>query len=471
MEKYTSWCGNVAKHNPHDSGSTRREGQLVTRRQAVSSAVAAAASLTILPAGLARGYSANEKISLGVIGAGGRGWANTQALAKAGAEVAALCDVDRNRLESAKRKYTQARTYTDFRELLTKEKGLDAVVVSTPDHTHAPASIMAMQQGLHCYCEKPLTHNVYEARRMAEVAAAKKVITHMGTGAQSDAASIRTVEAIRAGHIGDVIEAHCWTNRPIWPQGAERPPGEDPVPKHLDWNLWLGPAPLRPYKAEWPKDHWVVKRWKHRQVYHPFVWRGWWDFGTGALGDIAPHIMNVVFWALELGAPSAVEVVDTSGMKPEMFPVWSIIRFEFPGKAGKPGLKLYWYDGDKLPPADLIEGTRGHPILFVGTKGRLRVGDTPVPREQFKDYQWPEPTLPRRDEIHREWLKCIKESREAGCPFSYAGPMTEAYLLGNIALRVGQRIEWDPAAFRITNCERANQYLRREYRKGWEDLV
>ncbi len=439
----------------------------ITRRSYLKSTAAAATAFTILPAGLARGYAANEKLNLGIIGAGGRGGANLQAVA--GENIAALCDVDRGPLNAAARRFPDAKTYTDFRELLSEAKGLDAVVVSTPDHCHAPASVMAMKQGLHCYCEKPLTHSVHEARVMAQVATEKNLITHMGTGAQSSEASIRTVEAIRAGHIGDVVEAHCWTDRPIgwWAQGMERPAGEDPVPDHIDWDLFIGPAPMRPFKAAWPEDHPARKKWRHPQVYHPFVWRGWWDFGTGAIGDIAPHVMNVVFWALELGPPSGVEVVDTSGMMPEMFPEWSIVRYDFPAREGRPPFKLFWYDGKKTPPAELLAGSSGGNPLFVGTKGSIRVGGTPYPAKEFSDYEWPEPTLPRRGEIHAEWIKGIKNGTQTGCPFSYAGPMTEAYLLGNIALRVGQRIEWDATASRVTNCEEANPYLHREYRDGW----
>jgi len=441
-------------------------GRVSRRRFLKSTAIATA--FTVIPSGLVRGYSANEKLNIGIIGAGGRGAANTRGVSSE--NIVALCDVDENRLNAQAAKYPKARKYFDFREMLEKEKNLDAVVVSTPDHTHAIASIMAMKLGLHVYCEKPLTHDVYEARQMAKIAEEKKLITHMGTGAQSSEGAIRTVEAIRAGHIGEIVEAHCWTNRPIWPQGMNRPKGEDPVPPYLKWDLWIGTAPMRPFKATWPEDSPVVKKWRKRQVYHPFVWRGWWDFGTGALGDIAPHIMNIVFWALELGAPKTVEVVECSGMMPEAFPEWSVIRFDFPARGKHPPLKLFWYDGGKLPPKDLFEGGKvpANGTLFVGTKGRIKPGGKPYPSKDFADYQFPEPTLPRREEIHREWVKCVKTGKQPGCPFSYSGPMTEAYLLGNIALKVGRKIEWDPVAFRITNCEEANKYLRREYRKGWE---
>lgn len=439
----------------------------ITRRDLLKS-TAAAGALVILPSGLARTYAANEKLDIGVIGAGGRGGANLDGVS--GENIVALCDVDRNRLNGAARKHPNATKYVDFRELLEKEKSLDAVVVSTPDHCHAVASLTAMERGAHCYTEKPLTHNIREARLMAEVTKKRNLITHMGTTGQSKEEVVKTAEAIRHGDIGDVTEVHCWTNRPIWPQGFDRPPGEDPVPDSLEWNLWLGPAPVRPFKATWPENHPSRKRWPNQvNVYHPFVWRGWQDFGTGAIGDIAPHIMNVAFWALELGPPESVEVVDTSGMKDEMFPTWSIVRYDFPARGGKPALKMYWYDGDKKPPQDLLEGARGgSSTLFVGTKGRIMSGGKPFPEKDFADYEFPEPTLPRRDEIHLEWIKCVKSGKPTGTPFEYAGPMTEAYLLGNIALKTGQRIEWNAKRMRIKGNRKANQLLTREYRKGWE---
>jgi len=444
-------------------------GNRLNRRQFLRRAFLSGTAAAVAGRWAGTTSSAGDKLNLAIIGVGGRGRANMMACA--GENIVALCDVDEGRLNAAASKFPKARKYADFRELLDKEKHLDAVVVSTPDHTHAAAGVMAMKRGLHVYCEKPLTRDVHEARVMTKLAAEKKLITHMGTGAQSSESSIRTVEAIRAGDIGKVVEAHCWTNRPIWPQGMRRPPGEDEVPPSLHWDLWIGPAPMRPFKAVWPPNDPVRKKWpRARQVYHPFVWRGWWDFGTGALGDIAPHIMNVVFWALELGAPRTVEVVECSGMMPEAFPDWSIIRYDFPASDKHPEFKLFWYDGGKVPPADLLGGGKpgGGGTLFVGTKGNIRVGGKPFPQKKFADYQWPKPTLPRRGEIHAEWIKCVKNNTQPGCPFTYSGPMTEAYLLGNIALKVGEKIEWDPVKFRITNCERANQYLRREYRKGWE---
>jgi predicted dehydrogenase len=442
---------------------SHRLTQRITRRSCLKTA--AAGTLTILPARLAHGYSANEKVKIGVVGAG-IGAHNAERLAAFGEEIAALCEVDKGRLEHWGRSHPKARLYTDYRKMIESEK-LDGIVVATPDHTHANISIHAMREGLHCFCQKPLTHNVYEARLMAQVAAEKKLITQMGTDTQSSVEMLRTKELIQSGALGGVTEVHLGTNRPIWLQGADRPEGEDPLPPHLDWDLWLGPAPRRPYKATWPKNHPARKlaSFKHDFVYHPFVWRGWWDFGTGALGDIAPHAMNQVYFALDLGAPSAVEVVATSGMTREMFPEWSILRFDFPARGNQPPVKVFWYDGGKVLPRELGGGLGP---VYVGTKGSLPAGLGPFFGKKVEPYARPTPGPWDREEVHKDWTRGIRTGKQPGCAFGYSGPFTEAYLLGNIALRVNQRIEWDAKAFRITNCQEANQYLKREYRKGWE---
>lgn len=439
----------------------------MTRRTCLKTSAAALGSWMVLPSLSARTYAANEKVDLGFIGVGGRGGANLKALAELeDTNVVAVSDVDHGRLKNAAERFG-GKPYVDFRELLDQENGLDGFVVSTPDHQHAVASVMGMKQGLHCYCEKPLTHDIYESRVMAELAAEKNLVTHMGTGAQSHQSSVDTLAALRAGVIGDVKEVHVWTNRPIWPQGFEKPEGSDPVPETLDWDLWLGTAPERPYVAKWPEGH-PARKERGGVVYHPFVWRGWWDFGTGALGDIAPHSMNIAFWALQLGAPESAEVLETSGMMPEMFPDWTILRLNFAASHGKPPLSIYWYDGNKTPPAELLEGAPGggNP-LFVGTKGKMRTGGAPYPVSDFPDYTPPETDIQPRDEIHAEWVQCIKQGKKTGCPFEYAGPMTEAYLLGNIALKVGRKVEWDAENMKVTNCPEANQYVRREYRGNW----
>jgi predicted dehydrogenase len=433
-------------------------------RQAAASGAAVVSLPTLIQTARGQGRSPSDRLNLGIIGVGGRGGDNLKAVA--GENIAALCDVDRIRLDAAGGQFPKAKKYTDFRAMLNEQKGLDAVVVSTPDHCHAPASVMAMNRGLHVYCEKPLTHSIGEARVMSETAARKKLVTQMGTGAQSEEDEIRSVEIIRSGALGRIREAHVWTNRPIWPQGQNRPSGEDPVPPHLDWDLWIGPAPMRPYKSVYADGP-----FQGREVYHPFVWRGWWDFGTGALGDIAPHSMNVVFWALELGAPTRVEA-ESSGMMPEAFPSWSIIHFDFPAGKHHDPLRMTWYDGGKKPSAEVAEGValKDNGKLFVGQQGKLLLQDEKpilLPTAKFADYKPPEPTLPRRIEIHKDWIRAIKAGDQTGCHFGYSGPMTEGYLLGNIALRVGRAIEWDATGMKVTNCREAQQYVRRDYRQGW----
>jgi predicted dehydrogenase len=437
-------------------------------RRTFAKTSATTAGLLILPSGLARGYAANETVSVGIIGSGGRGGANLQGVSQAGARISAVCDIDRGRLGGAASKFPEAATYTDFRKLLDEQKSLDAVVVSTPDHTHAPAAVRAMRQGLHCYCEKPLTYRVHEARVMAQVAQEKKLSTHMGTPSRGSEDTVRSVEIVRSGALGEVTEAHFWTNRPIWAQGFDRPAGQDPVPDSLDWDLWLGPAAKRPFKDEWPKGHAIENsQWKHRKVYHPFVWRGWWDFGTGALGDIAPHMWSPAYWGLQLGAPASVEVVEMSGPVTEMYPAAATLKFNFPARPGRGPVSVYWYDGGNRPSAELAGmdevPNSGH--LLVGTKGILGTGN-----RSTAEFESVPRTLRRYDDMYVEWLRGIKngDPDQPSCPFSYAGPLTEAYLLGNIAMKVNQKIEWDASAMKITNCDAANEYVQREYREGWE---
>ena len=444
----------------------------MTRREALKQA---AGGLTILPAGLARGYSANEKLNIGVIGLAGMGGSDARRLDQLGENVAALCDVDSNVLEKRGAQYPKAAKYTDFRKMIEKEK-LDGVVVATPDHAHAYISVWAMKHDLHVYCQKPLTQTVHEARVMARVAAETKVVTQMGTQTSADPNNLRQVELIQSGALGEITEVHLATDRPVWPQGYDRPPGEDAVPRGLDWDLWLGPAPVRPYRAAWPKEHTVYspESWKRfiyqrnpsLPVYHPFTWRGWIEFGSGAMGDIAPHAMNVVFLALDLGAPAAVEVMNTSGMRREMYPEWTIVRFEWPQRGVHPPLRIYWYDGAKRPPADIGGGRGG--LVWIGARGSLPQGRGPFRGLTAEPYPKPPERDWGREEVHKDWVVAVKAGKPAPCHFGYAGPFTEAYQLANVALRVGHRIEWDPLAFRVTNCREANQYLTREYRRGWD---
>jgi predicted dehydrogenase len=402
--------------------------------------------------------SPNEKLNVGIIGAGGRGGGNLKSVAGAGENIAALCDVDDRTLGKAAESFPAAKTYNDFRKLL-EQKDLDAVVVSTPDHTHAVAAAMALRLGKHVYCEKPLTHSIHEARTLARLAAEAKVATQMGNAGHSSEGTRRVVELIRAGAIGPVSEVHSWTNRPIWPQGIPRPSDTPEVPAHVHWDLWLGPAPERPYHP----------------AYHPFKWRGWWDFGTGALGDMGCHIFDPPYWALELGYPTSVSA-EAPSSNPETAPPSSIVRYEFPARGERPAVALTWYDGGNLPPAALFDGDPPAPgssgSIFVGAKGRLlappgRGGSKLLPAGVFADYQAPEPTIPRSPGHHEEWIAACKTGSPTGTHFDYAAALTETVLLGQLALHSGRTIAWDAANMRPRDGSLDDPYIRREYRPGW----
>ena len=457
----------------------------MTRRESLRRA----ATFMILPAGLARGFSANEKLSLGIIGLTGMGGVDARTFNGLGENIAALCDVDSTILNKRGAEYPKAAKYTDFRKMIEKEK-LDGVIVATPDHNHAYISVHAMRHGLNVYCQKPLTRTVHEARIMTRVAAETKVITQMGTQTSAEPRVLRTVELVQSGVLGEITEIHMTTDRPIWPQGYERLPNSDPVPATLDWDLWLGTAPDRPYNGRWPQGHSVYNPENKREfggkgaVYHPFVWRGWTEFGSGALGDIAPHSMNVIFLALDLGAPSAVEVLETTGMQREMYPHSSVIRFDFAARGIHPPLSIYWYDGNRpLPehlqapePAAPPESSQpqqplrrgGGGMVWIGTRGSYPAGRGPFAGSKAEEPPAPPQREWGREEVHKDWAAAVKAGKPAPCHFGYAGPFTEAYQLGNVALRIGHRIEWDPFDFRVTNCREANQYLSREYRRGWD---
>ena len=409
-----------------------------------------------------RRLAANEKLNIGIIGAGGKGQVDTEGVA--GENIVALCDVDEIVLNRAAKKHPGAKLFRDYRVLLDEMKNLDAVTVSTPDHHHYPAAMRAIQRRLHVYVQKPLTHSIWEARQLAEAARRHRVATQMGNQGTSSDGIRQLVELIGAGTIGQVREVHIWTDRPIWPQGKARPAGADPVPKQLDWNLWLGPAPARPFKDKYPDVD--------RHVYHPFCWRGWWDFGTGALGDIGCHTLNYPMWALKLGAPLSAEVVATSGMiKNDCYPSWSIIRWDFPARGDLAPLKLFWYDGGKLPPKPAEMEKRefsDNGSLYIGDKGKL-LGSRLLPDSLMKDFKRPAPTLPRipEENHYKDWLIACKGGRPACSNFDFAGPLTETVLLGNIALRLGEKIAWEAKHLRVPGCPEADALIRREYRKGW----
>ena len=416
--------------------------------------------------------SPNEKLQIASIGVGGKGSSDCDQANNHG-KVIAICDVDDNHLKQKSEKFPDAVKFNDYREMLTKmEREIDAVTVSTADHTHAHASIMAMRLGKHVYCQKPLTHTVWEARMMREAARKYRVATQMGNQGTAENGLREAVEVVRSGAIGGVHEIHCWTNRPVWPQAPQitsRPAESVEPPKHVHWDLFLGPAPHRPYNA----------------AYHPFKWRGWWDYGTGALGDMACHTANMAFMACNLTYPKSV-YAEAGDVNPETYPTWAKVTLEFAGSRSMPPVKFVWYEGKKdgqklLPPADLLHGENppGSGSLIVGDKGVLYSPNDYgaayrlLPTDNFKDFKKPEPYMPRNgrgdDGMKAEWIAAAKGGPPAMSNFEYAGTLTETILLGNIAIRfAGTKLDWDGPHLRFTNHPKANQYVSKEYRKGWE---
>jgi hypothetical protein len=330
---------------------------------------------------------------------------------------------------------------------------IDAVVVATADHTHAPTSIRAIRKGLHCYCEKPLTHTVHEARLVAEAAKEHGVATQLGTQIHAGENYRRVVEIIQAGTLGDVTDVHVWVGKG-W-GGGERPEGGEDPPATLSWDLWLGPAPERPYVAG---------------RYHPAQWRRWWDFGQGTLGDMACHFMDLPFWALKLRHPTHCEA-EGPDVHPETCPNGLIVRYQYPERDGLVPAKLTWYDGNMVPKQ--VEGERvpNSGVMFVGTGGMMFAdyGSYRLfPQEKFKGFEPPKPTIARSIGHHAEWIKACKDGSPTTCNFDYSGALTEAVLLGNVAYRAGQALEWDAKSLKATNCPAADKYLRKEYRSGWE---
>jgi predicted dehydrogenase len=404
----------------------------------------------------------SEKLNIAGIGVGGRGADDLSELESE--NIVALCDVDDARAAETYKRYPAARRYKDFRRMLDKEdKNIDAVMVATPDHTHAAASMAAIRRGKHVYCEKPLTHTIHESRQLARAAREAKVATQMGNQGQAFEGPRLLSEWIAAGAIGGVREVHVWSNRPagMWPQGAKRPEGTPPVPAGLDWDLWLGPAPSRPYHA----------------TYVPFSWRDFWDFGTGPLGDMGSHNCAPVFEALKLGAPVSVEARSTEVFE-DTLPLASIVYYRFPARGDMPPVRLVWYDGGLLPerPEELEPGrnmSTEDGIIFVGDKGKILVegwgAQSPrlIPESRHRAYDFPAKTLPRSIGHHAEWVRACKEGTATGSNFDFASLVTEMVLLGNIAIRTGRKLTWDAPGMKFVGDDDANQYLHYEYRQGW----
>jgi predicted dehydrogenase len=410
----------------------------------------------------------SEKLNLGFIGAGGRGADNLENLKDQ--NVAALCDVDSDRAKATFERYPRVPRYRDFRVMLERERSLDAVVISTPDHTHAVATLAALSAGKHVYCEKPLTRTVQEARLVAQTARAAGVATQMGNQGMAFEGNRQISEWLNDGAIGAVREIHVWSDRPTqrgrtplwWPQGIERPTDQPAIPPTLDWDLWLGPAPWRPYHP----------------AYVPFSWRGWWDFGSGGLGDMGIHNLAPVFAALQLGPPASV-VASSTPQFPESVPMASLVHYEFPAAHGHPRISLHWYDGGLLPqrPEELDDDRPLDPedgILFVGDRGKMLVegwgGERPrlLPESRNREYRRPPKTLPRSVGHYEEWVQACKTGAPTRSNFDFAGPLTEAVLLGSVAIRVAnEKLLWDSINLKIPNFPEAERYLHYPYREGW----
>jgi predicted dehydrogenase len=451
---------------PQSNTETSRQ---VDRRQFLRS-VSAATTLLIVPRYLAAGAddaTASAKLNIAGIGIGGMGANNLVNLESQ--NIVALCDVDLNYAANVIAKYPKAKIWTDYREMLEKQTDIDAVMIATPDHTHAVIAMAAIRAGKHVYCQKPLCHNPYEARMLARAAAESKVATQMGIQGHSSEGFRLICEWIWAGAIGEVREVDAWCSLSYYPWGhaswsskwgAGRPTDTPPVPDKLNWDLWLGPAPERPYHP----------------AYHPQTWRCWWDFGNGMMGDRGAHTLDSVVASLKLGPPSSVEA-SSCGLNPETHPLSAIVTFQFPARETLPPVKLTWYEGVRAPRPASLEDSRDMPeeggVIFKGSQGTLMCGvygDSPrlIPETAMRSFARPAKTLPRVKASHEmDWVNAAKAGLQPGAHFGYSGPLTETCLLGNIAKRMDARIEWDATNLKITNLLDANRFVRAEYRQGW----
>ena len=467
-----------------------------SRRKFIRNTALTGAGFFIVPRHvLGRGFIApSDKLNVAGIGVGGKGTSDLLEIAKSPhVNIVALCDVDDRQAKKSRENYPKAPYYRDYRQMLEKErKNIDACTISTPDHTHAVATLAAMQLGKHVYTQKPLTHDIYEARVLAEAEKKYKVVTQMGNQGGSGDGVRLAKEMYDAGMIGTVTEAHAWTNRPVWPQGIPTPTGKFEVPTELDWDLWLGPAKYIDYHP----------------AYLPFNWRGWWAFGTGALGDMACHIMDPVFRLLPIDYPDSAECSVATVWKemwndtqnPDACPPASIIHLNYPRKDGKGNIRVSWYDGGLLParPDELLPneafGNWDGGVLLIGTKGKMLIdcyGANPrlLPTKLMKEKTMPKQTIKRVPEGHYvQWVNACLAGYGKGVtssPFSFAGPFTESILMGNLAIRswlmknpkltgwndkyLGRKkLLWDAKNMKVTNFDEANQFVRSEYRAGWE---
>jgi len=465
----------------------------ITRR-AFLGAVASVTGFAIVPRHVLGGpgnAAPSETLNIAAIGVGGHGaflvneiFTQSEHMPNGigGAKFVALCDVDEKRAADTIvrkvpstinyggfKRFPEAKRYNDFRKMLDKEKkNIDAVVVATPDHVHIPASVMAMKMGKHVYCEKPLGHNIHEVRLAAEAARKNKVATQMGIGNHSSDSFHRVVELVQAGAIGEVGTVHAWCDDDkgmppddgSLPWGDRQPQQTPPVPEHLHWDLWLGPAPYRHYHP----------------AYHPVNWRNWWDFGNGRLGDMGCHLLDLAFWTLDLKHPLTVEAEGPRQVGREVTPRWLIARWTFPQRGKLPPVTLTWHHGGKRPELPKEVNLPDWPIavLFVGSGGMLITQLEVVPprfemhpKGEFTDFRAPPQTIPRSIGHANEWIAACKTGKPTTCNFDYSGPLAETVLLGNVAYRVGEKLQWDPVNLKAVNCPGADRFIRREYREGW----
>ncbi len=444
------------------------DSQYVTRRRFLKSTAIAAASTFAAPA-ILRAGGVIERLNVAVIGAGGRGGANLGEVAKT-ENIVTLCDVNESNLGRAAEAHPKARTFVDYRKVFDRPKEFDAVIVSTCEHTHAFATLAALQLGKHVYCEKPLTHSVWEARVIREATAKAKVATQMGIQIHSGSNYRRVVELIQTGAIGPVREAHVWTSRAWGHQSPEdakkfgdivsvqdRPTETHPIPKGVDWDLWLGPAPERPFN----------------NVYFPGPkWYRWWEWGSGTMSDLGSHFNDLPFWALKLQSPLTIEA---SGPPPhpDLAPASMQATYEYGPRGDMPAVKLTWYQGVNKPTIWTEKGipqwNDGH--LFIGDKGMLLADygkHVLLPEDQFQDFKRPAPFIPESPGQQAEWVRACKTDLQTTCNFEYSGWLTEANHLGNVAYRVGKKVEWDAANLRCPNAPEADKFIKREYRAGWK---
>jgi predicted dehydrogenase len=426
---------------------------MISRRQFLQQSALGVAAVSVAGCATspsARKVSPNQKLNVAIIGVAGQGKYNTDHVA--GENIVALCDVDENNLRAAGQRFPQAKIYHDFRRML-EQPDIDAVVVATPDHTHAVATVAALESGRHVYCEKPLTRTISECRIVREAARKSGLATQMGTQIHAGSNYRRVVELIQRGAIGEVRQVHVWVGGRFG--GKDRPTDVMPVPSHLHYDLWLGPTEPWPYHKDWV----------------PFFWRHWWPFGGGQLADLGCHHMDLAFWALDLRTPLSAEA-EGPAPHPDSAPYSLRVRYAFAARGDKPPVTLTWHHGEFKPPQiterQAPNWNAGN--LFIGEKGML-IADYErhqlLPEKDFAGYVRPAPFIPDSIGHHKEWIQACKTGSATTCNFDYAGALTEAVLLGNVAFRTGKKLEWDPKKLQASNCPETAQFIQHRYRKGW----